>query len=295
MSNYNNNFDSLSSQKGFLIFDIETVPDPGLIKAKNYPESSLSPQECVEKFKSELLEKSQGKSDFIPLTYHLPISLAFIKADAEGNLLDIGTIDRPNFAPFNIVSKFWQAWKKNQPTMVTFNGRGFDLPVLEVAAFRYGLSIPEWFAFENTPSYNQPRNRFNPQKHFDLMEFFTSYGSFGYNGGLDLAATLIGKPGKMNVSGAKVESLYLAGKLLEIDDYCICDALDTYFVFLRTRVLTGKITIEREKEIVDLALEKIRPLTSTYSGLEEYLDHFKFWTAPTENTRGFLDDSTHTP
>ena len=67
---------------------------------------------------------------------------------------------------------------------------------------------------------------------------------------MNLAANLIGKPGKMDVQGHMVQDLYDAGQLAEINDYCRCDVLDTYFVFLRTRVLIGQLTIEAEQAIV---------------------------------------------
>ena len=76
--------------------------------------------------------------------------------------------------------------------------------------------------------------------HLDLQELLTNFGSTRFNGGLNLAANLLGKPGKMDVQGHMVQDMYEAGKLAEINDYCRCDVLDTYFVFLRSRVLVGR-------------------------------------------------------
>ena len=132
---------------------------------------------------------------------------------------------------------------------MSFNGRGFDLPLLELTAFRYGLSLPGWFQSTGKPS-EQSRNRYNTAAHIDLCELLTNFGSTRFNGGLNLAANLIGKPGKMDVQGNMVQDLYDLGKLAEINDYCRCDVLDTYFVFLRTRVLIGQLSIDAEQEIV---------------------------------------------
>jgi len=110
---------------------------------------------------------------------------------------------------------------------VTFNGRGFDLPLLELAAFRWGYSVRDHF-------YNS-RNRFNGN-HLDLFDWLSNYGACRLAGGLNLLAKLLGKPGKMEVAGDQVWNLHREGKLQEINDYCLCDTLDTYFVFLRTRV-----------------------------------------------------------
>ena len=78
----------------------------------------------------------------------------------------------------------------------------------------------------------------------------TNFGACRMAGGLDLLAKLLGKPGKMEVSGEQVYEMHRDGKLQEINDYCLCDTLDTYFVFLRTRVMTEDLTIGEERELI---------------------------------------------
>ncbi|HEY2838102.1 MAG TPA: 3'-5' exonuclease, partial [Pirellulales bacterium] len=118
-----------------------------------------------------------------------------------------------------------------------------------LAAFRYGISLPGWFNIA-AKSFEQARNRFNTEAHFDLQELLTNFGSSRFNGGLNLAANLLGKPGKMDVQGDMVQDLFEAGKLREIHDYCRCDVLDTYFVFLRTRVLLGRLSLDEEQGLI---------------------------------------------
>ena len=74
-------------------------------------------------------------------------------------------------------------------------------------------------------SWEDPRNRFNVRGHIDLQEVLTNSGAMRFNGGLNLAATILGKPGKMDTKGFMVQDLWHEGKVQEIDDYCICDAL----------------------------------------------------------------------
>ena len=149
-----------------------------------------------------------------------------------------------------MVEHFWRGWEKyKQPTLVSFNGRTFDIPLLELSAFRFGLSIPGWFNLA-AKSFEQHRNRYNLDAHFDLQELLTNFGSTRFTGGLNLAANLLGKPGKMDVEGNMVQDMFDAGKLAEINDYCRCDVLDTYFVFLRTRVLLGEITLADEQRLI---------------------------------------------
>ena len=78
----------------------------------------------------------------------------------------------------------------------------------------------------------------------------TNFGASRFNGGLNLVANLLGKPGKMDVQGHMVQDLWNEGKLAEINDYCRCDVLDTYFAFLRTMVLLGNLKLDDEQRIV---------------------------------------------
>src|SRR5262249_37869524 len=140
---------------------------------------------------------------------------------------------------------------KERIKLVTFNGRGFDLPLLELAAFRYGCQARDYFQ----SSRNRPCTacatcaqaaHVARGGHLDLFDWLTNLGTVRLSGGLDLLSKLLGKPGKMTVSGEQVYQLHVEGRLQEINDYCLFDTLDTYFVFLRTRVLTGELTLEQE-------------------------------------------------
>ena len=238
----------MSASIRYLVFDIESIADAPLVAKLRYPGQSLEPAESVRRYRAELMEKFE--SDFIPYTFQMPISVVVGKVAADFRLIDVVVLDDPQFRPHVITENFWRGWEKyRRPTLVSFNGRGFDLPLMELTAFRYGLSLPGWFQSTGKPS-EQLRNRYNTAAHIDLCELLTNFGSTRFNGGLNLAANLIGKPGKMDVQGNMVQDLYDQGKLAEINDYCRCDVLDTYFVFLRTRVLIGQLSIDVEQEIV---------------------------------------------
>jgi len=271
----------------FFVFDIETVADGRLIQRGRYPdETGLSPAEAVARHRAELLERTG--SDFIPHTFQLPVSVAVGKVARDYSLRDLVTIDRPRFRPQVITRLFWSGWTHyGQPTFVTFNGRGFDLPVMELAAFRYGIPVPQWFSTEG-PGYQHPRNRFNSACHLDLQELLTNYGSARLHGGLDLCATLLGKPGKMDTKGHMVQDLWEAGEGERIDDYCICDALDTYFVFLRAGVLKGWFDLDREQELVACARELVQSKSAEYPTLSGYLEQFRMWRPVGEEDSPFV-------
>lgn len=262
----------------YLVFDVESVADGQLVSRLRYPGEDLGPQQAVQRYREELLAKYE--SDFIPYTYQVPICVAVAKVAADLRLMGIAVLDEPRFRPHVITENFWRGWQTYQePTLVTFNGRTFDLPLMELAAFRFGVSIPNWFR-RNCPTYEQPRNRYNTNAHFDLQELLTNFSSSRFTGGLHLAANLLGKPGKMDIQGYMVQDLYDQGRLQEINDYCRFDVLDTYFVFLRTKVLLGELPLEREHALVEQAKEWLEGQLKQTPAYQLYLDRWGEWNNP---------------
>jgi predicted PolB exonuclease-like 3'-5' exonuclease len=155
--------------------------------------------------------------------------------------------------------------------LVTFNGRCFDMPLLELAAFRYGYSPPD--------EYLDTRNRYKTPA-IDLLDVLSNFGACRMDGGLDLLAKMIGMPGKMDVKGEDVYRMYLEGKLQEINDYCLCDTLDTYFVFLRTRILAGYISVERETELKVKAKEFLESKIADFPILRTYIEKWTDCSSP---------------
>ena len=269
----------VSESPAYFVFDIESVADPALI-AKVHFGGKVTPEESVRKYRDELL--AQNNSDFIPYTFQIPVSVVIAKIAKDFSLMDIVVLDDPAFHPHKICSDFWKGWLAyNRPTLVSFNGRGFDIPMLELAAFRYGISIPQWFAME-TKMFDQPRYRYNTKFHIDLCDILTNSGATRFNGGLNLAASLLGKPGKMDTQGFMVQDMYEAGRLSEINDYCQCDVLDTYFVFLRTMVLTGKLPLAEEQILVKNTRDWIARQAETIPIYQQYLDNWGDWQNPWE-------------
>jgi len=262
----------------YFLFDCESVSDGVAIAKTRYPSQNLTPEEAISKFRQEL--QTETGRDFIPYTYHIPIAVVVAKIREDYSLSEIVSLDQPLHRPHVITKHFWLGWEKyQQPTLVTFNGRGFDVPLLELAAYRYGVSVPAWFNLLEK-SYLQNRNRYNLDSHIDLHEVLTNFGSTWFRGGLNLAAHLLNKPGKMDVQGDMVQGLYEQGKVAEINEYCRCDVLDTYFVFLRCKVLMGAITLEREQELVSDTKSVLESEADHHPAYRKYLERWGEWQNP---------------
>jgi len=258
--------DTSQPATAFLILDTESVPDGRLISRVKYPGENLPPEEAIRRAQEEAREQSQTGSDFLPVTFQYPVSVCVLRVAGDFTLQALSALDMPHYRPEEMVRKFWQGVGHYKAKLVTFNGRGFDLPLLELAAFRFGCSARDYF-------YNS-RNRYGGN-HIDLFDWMSNYGACRMSGGLNLLAKLLGKPGKMDVAGDQVYAMHQAGQLREISDYCMCDTLDTYFVFLRTRVMLGELTPEVEKILIHRARAWIVEKGREIPALQQYLDSWE--------------------
>lgn len=257
----------------FLVFDVESVPDEELIRRVKYPGESAGDGEAVERFRREVMDASNGVSDFIPVTFQYPVSVCVAKVRGDFTLIDIVCLDDPEFRADEMTRLFWLGVEDvyDGASLVTFNGRGFDIPLMELMAYRYGYTAKRHFRDKFAGRY-----RFGT-KHIDIQDWLSNYNAIRVHGGLNLLAKIIGKPGKMQTRGDEVYSMFRRGLLREINDYCIHDVLDTYFVFLRTRVLLGEITISREQDIVAGAKDFLEANRGRIPALNEYIDNWGDW------------------
>jgi predicted PolB exonuclease-like 3'-5' exonuclease len=258
----------------FLVLDTESVPDGRLLGKVKFPDEALAPEEAVRRAQAEARDRSRDGSDFLPVSFHYPVAACVLAVGPDFAPQAVHCLDAPHFRPRQITEAFWQGIAgskekyKERLKLVTFNGRGFDLPLLELAAFRYGCPGREYFA--------NSRNRL-AGGHLDLYDWLTNFGAARLSGGLNLLAKILGKPGKMAITGEQVYRLYLEGKVQEINDYCLFDTLDTYFVFLRTRVMTGDLSLEQEKRVGQRARDWLGARVGDFPALRQYLDHWGDW------------------
>jgi predicted PolB exonuclease-like 3'-5' exonuclease len=266
----------MAEKVAHLIFDVESVADGELISKVRYPGANYSPAEAIATYQDELME--QRGTTFIPHTFQIPAAVVIAKVAKHFELIDIVSLDEPEFRPHVMTENFWRGWELYRyPQWVTFNGRTFDIPLMELSAFRYGLSVPAWFKSEG---YKTPRNRYNSEAHLDLQDLLMNYGAARCNGGLNLMAQILGKPGKMDLTGDQVQQQFDAGNKMAISDYCRCDVLDTYFVFLRTQVLTGNLSLEQETALVQQTKQWIDDRASSCEAYASYLQCWDDWANP---------------
>jgi predicted PolB exonuclease-like 3'-5' exonuclease len=257
-----------NTKTGYLVFDTESVPDGVLLAQIKFPGEPLSPEAAIARAQEEARLASPTGSDFLPVSFQIPVAVCVVRVADDFTLQNFTCLDAPHYRPEEVVRRFWQGVERTykQAKLVTFNGRGFDLPMLELAAFRLGLPLTNYL--------HRGRDRFHGN-HLDLLELFTNRGASKLVGGLNLLAKMLGKPGKTTVVGQDVYQMHCEGRIAEINDYCLCDTLDTYFVFLRTRVLTGDLTLEQEADIIRQARALLEARSPDVPVLKEYLANWE--------------------
>ena len=111
------------------------------------------------------------------------------------------------------------------------------------------------------------------QRHLDLMEQLAMFNGRA-NAPLDQIATLLGFPGKMGMSGAKVFDTFQAGDLKAIRDYCETDVLNTWLVFLRFQMLRGELDATGYQAELDLLRDYLKA-----EGHPHFLSFLEAWEA----------------
>src|SRR5688572_4992353 len=169
-----------------------------------------------------------------------PVVIGVMWLDENFGLKRLGTIGEGR-DECTMLSDFADFMATRRPHLITWNGRGFDLPVLALRSLRHGLSWP-WYYRDRDYRY-----RYSEEGHLDLCDFLSDHGATRMTS-LSGAARLIGLPGKDGLDGSQVEGLYQAGQIESLRQYCLSDVAQTAFLFLRYRLLVGELPREGYQE-----------------------------------------------
>ena len=222
-----------------LVFDIETIPDVKGLRALHGHPDTVSDGEVAAAAFSARREKSG--SDFLPHHLHRVAAISCVFRDDEGfRVRSLGGLDDPEQ---KLVHDFFRVIDKYTPQLVSWNGGGFDLPVLHYRALVHGVAASRYWEMGHEDrdfKWNNYLSRYHT-RHLDLMDLLALYTGRA-NAPLDDLAKLCGFPGKLGVDGSQVWSLFQEGRLPEIRNYCETDVVNTYLVYCRFQLMRGEMT-----------------------------------------------------
>jgi predicted PolB exonuclease-like 3'-5' exonuclease len=229
-----------------LVFDIETVPDVELGR-RLYALEGL-PDAQVAKAMFALRRQFAG-GEFLPHEQQRIVAISCALRSREG--FRVWSLGEAGAGEAELVQRFYDGIDKFSPDLVSWNGSGFDLPVLTYRALLHGLQASRFWETgeeDNTFRYNNYLSRYH-WRHTDLMDVLSGFQN---RGRVSLAnmAQLLGFPGKLGFDGSQVWDAWQAGNLPGIRRYCETDVLNTWLIYLRFAQLRGQLTrIEHEDEL----------------------------------------------
>lgn len=246
-----------------LAFDIETVPDVEALRATHEFSADITDEEVVDM--ALRLRRQEKSNDFLPphMQRIAVISCVMRYFDGTAPPLKILSLASPEYDEAAMVETFFRTINKHTPQLVSWNGGGFDLPVLHWRAMKHGITAPRYWQTHGADEHydkfrwNNYTSRYH-ERHLDLMDAMAMYQARGFVG-LDVAAKMCGLPGKIGIGGAEVWAAWRAGKTDDICKYCEADALLTYLLFVRFQYFRGALpSIDEEYKTVRACLEASR-------------------------------------
>jgi predicted PolB exonuclease-like 3'-5' exonuclease len=247
-----------------LVFDIETVPDVELGR-KLFGLEALDDAAVAKAMMAH--RRANGGSEFLPHIQHRVVAIACVlRSRDQFKVWSLGDLQSTET---ELLSRFFDGLDRYSPDLVSWNGAGFDLPVLHYRCLKTGVQAARYWETGDEDAafrYNNYLSRFH-WRHLDLMDVLSGFQGRARASLADTAA-LLGFPGKLGFSGDRVWDAYVKGELLAIRRYCETDVLNTYLIYLRFQYLRGHL----DRSSLDAEIERVR----VYLGASDEPHHAEF-------------------
>jgi len=263
--------------QNLFVFDIETVPDTDAVPNLIGADATTSVAERREALDNYHLEITGGKNAFPRQPFHKVVAVSFLAAEIERSgkhetyyLKELRSGGKCESPERDLVTGFFKWVDQRRPRLVSYNGRGFDIPVLRHRAMVHGIQASAFHDISN--KWENYTSRYAQDFHCDLQEALTDFGAASRGLKLNEICAVLGFPGKVGVDGSQVAPMYDDGKINEIRDYCETDVLNTYLVYLRYQLTRDRMTTEGYNRSIADVISLIEAEREARPHLGEFLE-----------------------
>jgi len=226
-----------------LVFDIETIPDVAGIRALHGLPDDLADAEVAELAFQK--QRAKSNSDFLPHYLQRAVVISCVMRSDEG--FKVWSLSEPKLGEGEIIRRFFGGIEKYTPQLISWNGGGFDLPVMHYRGLIHGVEAARYWEMGEGDSFDARDFKWNNyigryhMRHLDLMDLLAMYQPRS-SAPLDQLAKLMGLPGKLGMDGSAVWGAWQDGRIDDIRDYCETDVVNTYLVYLRFQQMRGRLS-----------------------------------------------------
>lgn len=253
-----------------LVFDIETIPDIAGLRLLHEFDDTIADADVAE-FAFQRRRQATG-NDFLPHHLQRVAAISCVLRTDEG--LRVWSLGKGDDSEALLIQRFFDGIERYTPQLVSWNGGGFDLPVLHYRALVHGLTATKYWDMgedDRDFKWNNYIGRYH-MRHLDLMDLLALYQPRA-NAPLDAMAQLCGFPGKLGMEGGQVWAAYQRGEIGAIRHYCETDVMNTYLLFLRFQRLRGIFS----KAAYDVEIALVESFLADNAGIEHWGKFAEAW------------------
>lgn len=241
--------------KWLLSVDTETVPDSDLV----YPE--------------------EAKERFPKPIQHKIVAISFVTAKISGpageerlSLEECRSGGTEDSSEKDLIRGFWRLFEQRKPRLVTWHGRGFDIPVLKARSMVHGIAVPYWHkAGDKWSNYS---HRYSTDWHCDLMDVLSDQHAAPFMT-LRETAEAVGIPGKINGTSECIADLFKEGRIGDIRDFCEMDALSLFGLYIRWRHMCGASSAAAHDANMQSMLDYVEQESAKRKSMAKFRDLWK--------------------
>ena len=258
-----------------LVFDIETIPDVDGLCRLGYGVVDTDPEEVIAAYQ---LEKGRDGS-FLPLHLQKIVAISCVLRewrygpDGIQDRFRVWSLGDPGEPEDVLIQRFYDGIQSFTPQLISWNGGGFDLPVLHYRALQHKIKAARYWEMGQTErefKYDHYIGRYH-MRHLDLMDLLALYQPRAF-APMDELAKLCGFPGKLGMDGSAVFGAYQAGDIEGIRNYCETDVVNTYLLYTNFEYMRGNLS----KEDYDKELSVVADVLSGLPG-SHWVEYMKEW------------------